>query len=306
MVNLKIQLPKSFLDDEIRCKHLVTSEIKKVWAVELDLLAELDRVCKKHNLQYYADGGTLLGAARHKGFIPWDDDVDIAMMRKDYEKLCSIAPSEFSHPYFFQTEYSDFGSLRGHAQLRNSQTTAILGNKENVRQYNQGIFIDIFPLDAIPDNKFQKRYQKMMLNLYKRLYLLCAYSTIYYNGNSQLRNMKIKTFIHNHFYEQSKALIDVFYKKYERICSKYNNKQTKYLCLFCFGYEILRRERSKYAQVVELDFENRKLPAPYQYVDVLALQYGDWKKYVIGKSFHGNVFFDTEHSYLEYLTKNSK
>lgn len=301
MIKVRIELPEGYLEEEVRCDYIVTSEIKEIWAVELDLLAELDRVCKKHDIQYYADGGTLLGAVRHKGFIPWDDDIDIAMMRKDYDRLCSVAKEEFSHPYFFQTEYSDFGSLRGHAQLRNSQTTAILGGKENVRQYNQGIFIDIFPMDAIPDNKFQKRYQKMMLSLYKRLYLLCAYSTIYYNGDSHLRNMKIKTFIHDHFFRISKDFIDVFYKRYERVCSRYNDKKTKYLCLFCFGYEKLRRERSKYAKVVELDFENCILPAPYQYEDVLALQYGDWKKYVIGTTLHGKVFFDTDHSYIDYL-----
>ena len=69
--------------------------------VELDLLAEFDRVCRKHGLTYFVDSGTLLGAVRHKGFIPWDDDIDLIMQREDYERLVQIAAQEFQHPYFF-------------------------------------------------------------------------------------------------------------------------------------------------------------------------------------------------------------
>ena len=102
MVNLKIQLPEGFLNEEVRCGYVVTHEMKKAWAVMLDLLAELDRVCKKNNIKYYANGGTMLGAVRHKGFIPWDDDIDVMMFREDYDRLMEIGPKEFTYPYFFQ------------------------------------------------------------------------------------------------------------------------------------------------------------------------------------------------------------
>ena len=107
MVNLKISLPEGFLDEEVRDGYKVSHEMKKVWAVELDLLAEFQRVCKKHNIKYIASGGTMLGAVRHKGFIPWDDDIDLMMLREEYEKLCIVAPSEFKHPYYFQTDRTD-------------------------------------------------------------------------------------------------------------------------------------------------------------------------------------------------------
>ena len=120
MVDLNIELPKGFLEEEVRCGYTVTRKMKEVWAVELDLLKEFKRVCNKYDLKYCADGGTLLGAIRHQGFIPWDDDLDIAMLRKDFEKLNEVAPAEFKKPYFWQTEETDKGSARGHAQLRYS------------------------------------------------------------------------------------------------------------------------------------------------------------------------------------------
>ena len=149
-MNIKLSLPSGFLEEEVRCDYTVSKEMKKVWAVELDLLSEFQRVCKLHDLKYSVCGGTLLGAIRHKGFIPWDDDIDVMMMRDEYEKLCKLA-DEFKHPYFFQTEETDPGSLRGHAQLRNSETTGILKRELKFkRPFNQGVFIDIFPLDNCP------------------------------------------------------------------------------------------------------------------------------------------------------------
>ena len=84
-------LPEEFLREEIRCDYLVTEKYKKVWAVEIDLLLELDRVCRKHGLKYFLMYGTLLGAVRHGGFVPWDDDLDVIMLRGDYEKLQYLA-----------------------------------------------------------------------------------------------------------------------------------------------------------------------------------------------------------------------
>ncbi len=82
MVDLKIKLPDGFLDEEVRCDYTITHEMKKIWAVELDLLEKLLNVCKKHGIKIFASGGTLLGAIRHKGMIPWDDDIDMMMFRE--------------------------------------------------------------------------------------------------------------------------------------------------------------------------------------------------------------------------------
>ena len=89
--------------EEVRDEFLVTTERKKIWGVELQLLNELLRVCNKHNIKVYVFAGTLLGAVRHKGFIPWDDDADVCLLHDDYVKLCKVAPKEFKVP-LCQTE----------------------------------------------------------------------------------------------------------------------------------------------------------------------------------------------------------
>ena len=83
MVDLKLDYGKDFLKEEVRCDYTIDSEMKRIWAVELDLVNELKRVCDKYGIQYFADGGTLLGAIRHKGFIPWDNDIDLCMFPLD-------------------------------------------------------------------------------------------------------------------------------------------------------------------------------------------------------------------------------
>ena len=90
MVDLKINIPEHFLEKEVRCEYTISRQMKEVWAVCIDLLEEFKRVCRKYQLHYIADFGTLLGAIRHKGFIPWDDDLDVAMPREDYEKFGKI------------------------------------------------------------------------------------------------------------------------------------------------------------------------------------------------------------------------
>ena len=93
-------LPSSFCEAEIISDYYVDEKRKKIWAIELDLFIALCDVCRKHNLKFWADGGTMLGAVRHKGFIPWDDDMDIIMPRSDYNKLLEIGPAEFGSPIF--------------------------------------------------------------------------------------------------------------------------------------------------------------------------------------------------------------
>lgn len=311
MVKLNINLPDGFLDEEVRCDYRITTEMKQVWAVMLDMLAEIDRVCKKHNITYFASSGTMLGAIRHKGFIPWDDDIDIMMMRDQYDKLCTVAAEEFHSPYFFQTEWTDRGSLRGHAQLRNSMTTGIL-RTEFERRFgiNQGIFIDIFPLDAIPDNaevfKKNAKKAKRMKNLY---YFISSFTDRFYVPKKKDIKYYVRALLHKFIPDDKGKCIDYdkFYKKFEELCCAGNNENTKMIGILGLHYtDENLRFREDFQEAIEVPFEFMTIPVPKNYDHALKSVYGDYMKFVKGGSLHGGMILDASVPYKEYLKENSK
>ncbi len=96
-----------FYKEEIRCGYTVDEKTKRVWAVQLEMLDEVERICKANGLKYFADSGTLIGAIRHEGYIPWDDDIDLVMLREDYDKFVQIAPAWLKEDLVLQTVYTE-------------------------------------------------------------------------------------------------------------------------------------------------------------------------------------------------------
>lgn len=297
MINLNIKIPAKFLEEEIRCEHLVTTKMKEIWAVELDLLAEFQRVCEKYNIRYFASGGTLLGAVRHKGFIPWDDDLDIEIFREDYLKLCEIGPKEFKKPYVFQNEYSESGSLRGFSKLRNSQTTAIYPEEKQhcYDGYDKGIFIDIFPLDSILDSKAEQNKKKKTVDKYSRAYLSSV--DIYYNRkkNQHSLNGKVKQIIRPLLYFPCKWSKTWLHRKYEKACAYGNDRQTEMVAIYCIYNQRTKHHREDYKDSVIMDFEFLKIPVPVGYDHWLTNAFGNWHEFVKGGALHGDgvMIFDT-------------
>ncbi len=139
-------------------------QLQNMKALETAMLASFVEVCRKLSLRYYLVGGTLLGAVRHGGFIPWDDDIDVAMPREDYEIFLREGQALLPEYYFIQTLDTDPGYRANYAKLRDCRTTFV---EYSVRKLpmNHGLFIDVFPLDNYPDGE---EAQKKM-NLYQRL-----------------------------------------------------------------------------------------------------------------------------------------
>ena len=306
MVKLNINIPNGFLDEEIRCDFCVSKKMKEVWAVELDLLNEFDRVCKKHGIHYVASGGTMLGAVRHHGFIPWDDDVDLMMMRDEYDRFCKIAPSEFKHPYFFQTEETDNGYMRYFARLRNSETTGIQQYEASSHfKYNQGIFIDIFPLDAVPDDKELFLQQSKDAEVTRqKIHQVCKWG--YHLPKTNTFGYKVKKYFILPFF--GKFIMKFYrpnklYQQYVNICKRYNKENTKYVSLlsFEFDHDVHYIQRKDMKNIIDIDFEFLQIPIIANYDEALRWKYGNYKEFVKAPNYHGGMIFDTDVSYEEYF-----
>ena len=296
MVDLKIELPEEFFREEIKNDFLITEDMKKVWAVELDLLNELLSVCRKYKLKIFVDGGTLLGAVRHNGFIPWDNDIDLIMPRPDYNKLCRIAGKEFKEPYFFQSYRTEENYPRRHAQLRNSHTTGILKDelKHNFT-FNQGIFIDIFILDGFHKDKNKFRKQKRKGEIFQRILGYKSGRKSKYmivNGICGIIpwNFAVK--------QMDKILMEKKYQDSETVAN---------LSLgFDIGKRVTLRDKNFYEETEYLPFETIEVPVPKDYHVWLTSRYGDYMKPSKAGAIHGDVIFDTDVPYNEYLQKNFK
>ncbi len=299
MLPIKIELPEHFLDEEVRCGYTVTEKMKKIWAVELDLLHEFQKVCKQYDIQYFAISGTLLGAVRHQGFIPWDDDVDIGMLREDYDKLVSIAPSAFSAPYEFMVSGKIDHFFRGHAQLRNSLTTGILPSElEQKHSFNQGLWIDIFPLDGVPAENKQARFTYFKLRVMRK----CL--------RNRCRNYHqrfLPKALHAALLCWEKLTGDTFRRaasRYDDACKKMSEKYIDHVSFT--GFLPVHDPKyiwssSDFEELTEMPFEFIRLPVPSGYDNVLHAQYGDYMTPAQANSFHGEAIIDPEKPYAEYL-----
>lgn len=297
-------MDQCFLQEEIRNGYKVSKEIKQLWAAELDLIEKLKEVCERNQLKYFIAGGTLLGAVRHKGFIPWDDDVDFLMPREDFEILKTIASREFKEPYFFQTEESDPDIfLGGYAKLRNSNTTMF----ENVHIYhdaNFGIWIDIFVLDYVyEDSKKRKKQIKKIRFLQKLIYA---------------KNYReYKSFL---FFPKSRWIFYKFTAMFcsrRRLCIKMSQamtccKTSAYVSNLNYSYRQYWSQcfnTNDFADSILLDFEHLTLPAPVGYHNVLSMLYGndylDFPPKDQQKPHH-NVILEPNIPYKRYMLKFDK
>lgn len=291
-MNIRTIPPAEFLLEEERCGYKISAEMKKVWAVQLDLLQVLFDVCKKHGLRIYAEGGTLLGAIRHKGFIPWDDDIDLTMMREDYDKLMSLG-DEFTHPYFLQNVYSDPHYTHRHAQIRNSETACWSWNAKGcVKKFNQGIFIDIFPSDDMPMNPraFSRYYKKEGLARQKYR-LISKFANALPEGLYQMLRNKTK-------FLSDKCR----YENYENVLRSVKNGDDGNVCEISFQHNYPILNKRLYGEPQWVEFEHIEMPIPQCPHDILRLQFGDnYMTPLHEDSVHGSLHFDVDHSYKEHL-----
>lgn len=285
-----IKVPKSFLEPT-EARLIVSPKIKKLWAVQIDLLSIIDKICRKHRIRYSLDSGTLIGAMRHGGYVPWDDDVDVIMPRVDYEKFAEVVNGEISPGYFFQTAENSPGYYRPFARLLNRQTTAYLKsevvNGVPMWKYPQGVFVDILIADNVPEDTIARDEHGTLLNrLRTRYWVLRNYKAVY-NNFALVRHSipylykAFVGFLICVFEKMGFNLIDKLFSRFVKELTRYNNLSSKFVAPYTARmYEIL--QISDFDNLIDVNFEYLKVKAFARYDEILTGQYGNWHEHVIG------------------------
>lgn len=292
-------------------EYTVSVEMKKLWSVELSLFEKLKEICQKWDLTLYASDGTLLGAVRHKGFIPWDDDMDFQMMWPDYLKLMEVAPRECEYPFFFQGIYSEENAIAGACRLRRSDTTGYTKwEHENAEPgYDLGVFIDVFPLFYVPESSEDKANQKeMVMHLWRCIH---GHDALLRVNRGDFANEQYKSFIPEYL-DLCKARgindvenPDIVWLKEEYLNACAWGEKTEEVGTTSYRCHAANQiwDAAWFEQTVELPFENTTVICPAEYEKILEREFGDWRTPVMGSD-HEMFAVDTETPWKQYSEKN--
>lgn len=281
------------LSPEIICGYQVSSIRKQLWLCEMELLDILDEICRENDIDFFLIAGSAIGAIRHKGFIPWDDDIDIGMKRSDFEKFLKCSKTLWPSYVDIQYGISEHGAdclLR----IRDGRTTGI--TREDIgRPGNKGAFIEIYVFDYVNDNMLRK------LQLKTTNFLIRSMNAFY----SQEKSVKLQI---------KRSLVRIIginrvWVLYEKVCKLQNNRKgckyvdTPGLPFYAITGEHLYRIEDV-AKSVYVPFENTRARVAVGYDNCLRAAFGDYMKLPKeenrGTHHNTQVFYDPTKSYIEY------
>lgn len=246
-------------------KEINSEEIKKLELQILDVIADF---CEKNGLRYYLCGGTLLGAVRHKGFIPWDDDIDILIPRDDYEKFKVLFPKRVENDEFEMISYESGKSYYPFIKVVNNKT--IIQEKYISEKYQTNIWVDVFPLDGMPDSELQIRYRFFEIKILKSILMLSVSNPN--TGTNLFWKLMKRMFVPLFKNLNIRKMCD----RLDRVSSKTSIKKSPYVGGFLWGYGPQEKMPRVFLEQIEMEFEGKKYKAPKCWNYYLTALYGDY------------------------------
>lgn len=256
----------------MKYKQIEDKTLKQLHEVEMEILDEIDRVCKKNNINYFLTGGTLLGAVRHQGFIPWDDDMDIGMFRRDYDKFLEVAKRDLKKEYFLHTESTDPNYWLTFSKVRKNNTLFLEKANSNINNIqHSGIFVDIFPFDNA--SKLDSKRQHVNAAIVKLIVDALFYKSGVYSNTKRCNHPRLVRMF-------SVLSIKQLHKLKNKIMTGNNDDNSKYIICYATGFSYPRDThlRSSFAPFKLMKFENRKYWCPNDPDAYLKKGYGDYMK----------------------------
>lgn len=267
---------EQYFKGETRDNFYIEEKMKRAWAAQLEVLDEIRRICEIHKIPYFADWGTLLGAVRHKGFIPWDDDLDVGMLRPDYMRFLDIAEKELKSEFKVKSLYNN--PTHDNVKARVYTGEHMNFDKEYLERFHlcpYVVGVDIFPIDYIPRDKKKSDLQNQNIN-----YAMTAAASISPNPPyskdeiklaKQLENLtKFKINYKNNLFHEFKKIVD-------ELSARYKENESDEVCSmidFAMGWDY-HAKKEWYSDVIIMDFENTTIPVPVGYDGILKIKYGD-------------------------------
>ncbi len=244
-------------------------QLKRLQGVCLELVKEIDRVCRKNGIEYTLDGGTLLGAVREKGFLAWDDDADIAMSRENYERFFEACKTDLDKERFFLQEHrTDPEYPWGYSKFRMNGTREVQIGQEHLKMHD-GIFIDLFVYDPVPDGWLARRLHHFSCYCVRK----CQYAVV---GKKNAKN----AFLRGWYSLLDKIPKETVFRRLDRLVEKTRNLDTELSSHKTYPYP---RKNCKYGlpwkcfkSYIDLPFEDQTFRAMKEYDPYLTMLYGDY------------------------------
>ena len=251
--------------------------VKQIQEVQVEILKEFQRICDKHAIKYQLFAGSLLGAVRHQGFIPWDDDIDLCMPRNDYIKFLQICKEDLGKEFFLQHTKSDSASILQFSKLRKNETLFSSLFDEGSGMH-QGVFIDIFPLDAVNPSSLVGRLHPWIINLFFIINSSRLIGRVKHTKNIFIRYTRL--FLHIVVKFIPKEFFDCVLNA---LFTFYNGKETHYINHLTNGITKKRlkmyiRDKDSFKNSILLSFEGLMVPCPIDYHELLTQNFGDYMK----------------------------
>ncbi len=295
-----MEFPHTFFEDEVREGFYISGLIKHSWAAQIEVLQEIAKVCRRHGIKWFADCGTLLGTVRHGGYIPWDDDLDICMLRPDYEKFLKYADKELPKGYVVLTCYKEDEDYFEHL-TRVANEHKLNFDKEFVEKYHECPYatgIDIFPLDYIAEDEEEEDERKLLLT-----FLMTLSDEIAADGSNvskYKKEIREAEKICDYKIDYKRSVKHQLFQMVEKIFALYSQNRGKYVALMPYWvyFNNHKYPAECFDKTVMMPFEITEMPVPAAYDAVLRIEYGDYMKIYKGGGVHEYPCYEKQENHL--------